>query len=456
MRGIRIALITLLAALFMSCSLLVDPENADVRCVAQSGATDPCGAVEAGSVCRGGKCQRCEPGVIQEDCNLVDDDCDGKIDEGNDQDGDGFTWCGGGVRALADCVDTDATIRPAGDSLDGAPGHRDICGDGIDNDCSGVPDDAPDCDLTTECEDADTPCATSGTCVTCPAPQECQPCDADRCGVRRSICVAPLKPGSACTTDADCEDGVCVTGAALGLTGDVGKVCSRACCGDTDCGIDNVCVVRGNGTRLCAPPGLVGRATKREGDTCGDDDECASGVCDPTTDGGEATCRRACTTDLDCVGAPHGGACIFAPRSILTRPGAFVCGEAVADGLTFGQVCVPNASRCASGLCVPSPIYLGACNQSCRTTCPVEGSVCAYEATSPLLPQVRSPLCVLTEGTAILGDSCQDSSDCGEGRCVEGRCSQACCNDDDCVASRCRPILRTVGYGMYCATADLQ
>ncbi|KAA3640250.1 MAG: HYR domain-containing protein, partial [Bacteroidetes bacterium] len=57
-------------------------------------------------------------------CDGQDNDCDGEVDEGFDQDGDGFTICQG------DCNDNDNTIFP---------GAVDIC-DGIDNDCDNVID----------------------------------------------------------------------------------------------------------------------------------------------------------------------------------------------------------------------------------------------------------------------------------------------------------------------------
>lgn len=269
------------------------------------------------------------------------------------------------------------------------------------------------------------------------------------CGARLSICVTPQNPGSSCGSDADCLDSVCVPNDALGLRGNEGNVCSRACCTDSDCGADNVCVVRGNGTRLCAPVGLLGRATTRQEAPCTNDTDCTSGVCDSVA-GGEPICRRMCTEDQDCLGAAHGTACVFESRGI---GGGFVCGDAMTDGLTYGQVCVPSANRCASRLCVASPIYLGACGQSCRSQCDAElGQVCSYEAINLLLPELsRTPVCILTEGTAALGASCQGSQDCAQGRCANGRCSLACCNDTDCPGERCRPISTADGYGMYCA-----
>jgi hypothetical protein len=58
-----------------------------------------------------------------EQCDGVDNDCDGMVDEGFDADGDGVSACGGD-----DCNDWNAAVRP------GAP---EAC-DGLDSDCDGV------------------------------------------------------------------------------------------------------------------------------------------------------------------------------------------------------------------------------------------------------------------------------------------------------------------------------
>ncbi len=52
-------------------------------------------------------------------CNGFDDNCDGKVDEGYDQDGDGQTWCDG------DCDDSDPNVYT---------GATEVC-DEVDNDC---------------------------------------------------------------------------------------------------------------------------------------------------------------------------------------------------------------------------------------------------------------------------------------------------------------------------------
>jgi len=71
------------------------------------------------------------PGATEQ-CNGLDDDCDGSTPANEaDSDGDGYRICGG------DCDDTDSTVYT---------GHLEICDDGLDNDCDDKVDNAdPDC-----------------------------------------------------------------------------------------------------------------------------------------------------------------------------------------------------------------------------------------------------------------------------------------------------------------------
>jgi hypothetical protein len=68
--------------------------------------------------------------VGNEDCDGIDNDGDGQVDEGYDADGDGFTQCGSETEQ-ADCDDTNGEVFP---------GAGEVTGDEIDNDCNGLID----------------------------------------------------------------------------------------------------------------------------------------------------------------------------------------------------------------------------------------------------------------------------------------------------------------------------
>ena len=64
-----------------------------------------------------------------EECDGLDNDGDGVVDEGWDGDGDGYSACA--YTAQLDCDDTDGSV---------SPGAAEVAGDGVDNDCDGIPD----------------------------------------------------------------------------------------------------------------------------------------------------------------------------------------------------------------------------------------------------------------------------------------------------------------------------
>jgi len=107
------------------------------ECPCEPGSVRSCGTTDEGECALGlqtcgqdGVWGPCEGAVepVNEACDLLDNDCEGSIDNGYDEDEDGWTTCAG------DCNDENPAINPAAgtDRLDG-----------IDNDCDTEIDEGP-------------------------------------------------------------------------------------------------------------------------------------------------------------------------------------------------------------------------------------------------------------------------------------------------------------------------
>jgi hypothetical protein len=88
-------------------------------------------------------------GATENLTNRLDDDCDGFADnmtagtapsDTKDLDGDGYTL------AMGDCDDRADTPEHKALAMTRHPGAKDICNDGIDQNCDGIPDNDPSCD----------------------------------------------------------------------------------------------------------------------------------------------------------------------------------------------------------------------------------------------------------------------------------------------------------------------
>ena len=374
-----------------ACSVLVDPESLVIKCEVLPGAEsqDPC--LAAGMRCINSECRPCKEAT--EVCNGIDDDCDGVIDNGQDEDGDGFTWCGGLVFALADCAPKDPKIHPAGmPGPDGTfkPAPKEEC-DGKDNDCDTKVDEARECDMTPSCVD-----------VGCMGAQ--------RCDATSGKCIEPRPVGNGCTNDSECAGGVCAHPADFGLDVSADDArCASACCLDSDCASDSVCVASEHGPRLCLPANIAGRATVAAGGRCSRDDNCVTGAC----------IRTYCVTRCFSEGSCGSDLCTLGTGGPLD-PRIWLCD--VAQGREpAGTACSTfDPTACRSGYCTTDR---NTCAKPCaRNSDCGSDELCTAQNVRPLLTPSQTSLISICEPRPIIPPLtpsdvlCCTNADCGAGK----------------------------------------
>lgn len=383
----NLVLCALLACL-CTCSVLVDPDALVIKCEVEPGreGEDPC--LSAGMHCVESECKPCKSGPDnQEICNGVDDDCDGVVDEDADQDGDGFTWCGGGHVELVDCAVDDGKIHPARPASPGKPAipaPRDVC-DGKDNDCDMKIDEDQACASMRCTQDAD-----------CKTPQ--------RCDKATGQCFEPRPVGTVCRSDADCNQGLCMKMDAYPLGVELADSrCVSACCSDSDCPEQSVCVVSDAGVRVCLPVSIAARGKNASGDACVSDAECASGACV----GGR--CLSRCSTDASC----KSGACILSPGG-PREPRRWACMEASLGRESAGAACSGfDPTACRSGLCSDEGSCVKACGHDADCT---PDDVCTSQQVRALLlgPTSQITYCERRASTEDV-NLCCTNADCAKG-----------------------------------------
>lgn len=373
-----------------ACSVLVDPSSLPIKCEVSAirENEDPC--LIAGMHCVASECKPCQD--ESEICNGVDDDCDGVVDNGHDEDDDGFTWCGGGRSEFADCAPNDPAIYPAGPrGADGSfsPAPVELC-DGKDNDCDSKVDEAEDCALSHGCA-GDDDCRTG------------QVCDATSGG-----CIEPRPVGSGCTSDAQCAGGFCVRMGEYSVgTPLTDNRCASACCADADCAAGSACVVGLSGVRVCLPNNIAARGMTALGERCSSDPECASGSCVV------GRCVTPCLGDDAC-----GDALCTLSSGGLAEPRNWACGEQRGRAETGAGCSGFDPAACQSGLCTDA----GSCARACgrKADC-AAGEACTYEIKRAVVvgPSSLVSYCAPTAAVDTPSPSpqlCCTNADCAGGR----------------------------------------
>ena len=378
------------------CDGAVDDEiPVGAACGSDVGECDPgivaCDAATGMTTCVG------ETAPTTEECNLLDDDCDGSTDETLPDGAACGTDEGACMAGVLRCVDG-AEI-----CVGEVPAGSEVC-DCEDNDCDGSVDEEASGSL----------CPGSSVCVECQCASECV---ASEFGF------------------------LCPTGRFAQVTGDM-CYCVQERCQEATCGTETQLDTDGT-TVLCAPDMTgVAPCTCRSNDctfAC-DGVSCAGGtVCDPRDPDGrcvEDNCRG--------LGCPDGEVCDFATGACGTDPcltAGCAADEACRDGTCIGScagVTCPTGFACRDGACAE--------NLCDGVTCP------SREACDPSDGSCVDDMC--------LGRVCAEGTICDPvtGECQEDPCNRVTCpamqicEDGECIREMDRPdggmVERDAGMGM--------
>jgi hypothetical protein len=311
-----------------------------------------------------------------EACNGIDEDCDERVDEDFDQDGDDYATCTTDP-IFRDCDDTMASVHPGGTEDCGADGQ----GNAIDEDCDGYVDDgcAPcepvdgDGDSVSEClgdcDDAD-PTVAPGM------PEECDGRDTD-CNIYTTRNCAVSQPCNFESGADDCETDL-LCGCVVNMSG--------TCLGEYVC------------TSFCS-----GSFTGPLGSGCTDTQTCSYRI-SPTDN------QHGCAETTDPVGT--------------LGAGAECTSDAECRSLNCARACIgPRCSdRCVDYCDHHEPNGEGSC---------AEGTVCTI-VTGGLTQPAMYATCLTGGGSADTGASCDGGCIWGAQSCVDGTCAEPCGNDAHC------------------------
>ena len=459
----------LATATLIGCSLAAASRTERRPCVIPEARSNPC---PDGQFCDE-EVGRCVPDEV---CNGLDDDQDGRVDEGHDVDMDGVTWCG---PEEVDCDDSNPGIYPAHDGLASA---AEVC-DGADNDCDGRIDESlcsgeeqcvprlRSCAVV-DCSFPESPRCPAGavcdttlptpTCVTSPDACNVPGVDCDPgtiCDEFTGVCIVPLPPGSACDRNIECGDGsLCFSADALGIQaadrGGKSGICATACCQEGDCAAGFSCWAPGLGSRACVPDALL--ASGPQGaptpPLCGHNSDCSSNWCALEFGTGYHADALVLSSCEDSVGGYYCDCSVSQPGCTIDPIYGGYCNR----GLCYGRT--GSAARCTE-MCRSSDDCLADQNEGCIHTNIRLTSRDGAQSGNAWLPmcEVRS-----TNGRSLHGASCMASSECLDEACIGAEpgvdcaaggctCARTCCDDSSCTGGeRCQPTSVDGVWEMHC------
>ncbi|MBO6934786.1 MAG: SUMF1/EgtB/PvdO family nonheme iron enzyme [Deltaproteobacteria bacterium] len=336
------------------------------------------------NICRDGMVV-CEGATMAgtEVCNLLDDDCDGTIDEGlplGEACGTDEGLC---MPGMIQCIDGDPVC------VGGVEPGREAC-DCDDNDCDGTTDEAPDtgslCPPGSECVE----CGCSVACqrgefgFSCPGGrtpftrddgmggEECfcvtPRCEADTCAMETqtrdddTLCAPGDESPDCICKNNECTfpcDGVVCSGGTV-CQPDTGR-CVEDSCASLGCAADENCNAD---TGEC-------EADPCATTTCGADEACRNGVCEESCGGvtcgaGEVCRAGTCETD-NCDGVscsaietcdPETGDCVDDECEGVTCPGLLICDPLTGDCEVdpCDTLSCPGEEVCRDGECVDESV----------------------------------------------------------------------------------------------------
>ncbi|HEX5658887.1 MAG TPA: putative metal-binding motif-containing protein [Polyangiales bacterium] len=374
-----------------------------------------------------------------------------------DGDGDGFgvepatAPCpAGGPPKAGDCNDSAASAFP---------GSTEVC-DTVDNDCNGKIDDGP----PEKCNGVDDDCnpATAdgaGACRTfqCKNATCLATCVGDGDCVSGLHCVAGTcegtQDGSACAKDEQCTSGSCTVAnkcgakvAVNGLCNSDGDCSATAACSSGTCKISNGQPCGDDGeckSQSCYQSCLAMKNGLNQG--CNTAVDCASGLCKVSVSLCKQASGAACVSDSDCQeGICAAGSCVSGPQVLdgnCSEPADCAEGFSCAASLckrNNGKSCSSD-TECVTGACLP---------RDGGTYCGDKGILSTLCNSVPDCgPQL---FCKVGVCLKVVGEVCAGDSECAEVCGPDRRCRWPsgwpadCAKQNDCdahfhcVRSKCR------------------